>query len=91
MEQKTEDDEKECRDCRHFDRKSDWMTVDYKVVNSREDPSISNTTVGDENPVLKQISKRQAGFGKVFTVCEKHKIVLPDNRANVCNDFTRKD
>ena len=89
MEQKTEDDEKDCRDCRHFSTKSDWMTVDYRMIN--EDLSISDTTIGNNNPILKQISKRQAGFGKVYTVCENHKIVLASNRANVCNDFKRKE
>jgi len=88
MEQKTEDDGKDCRDCRHFDTKSDWMIVDYNLVN-REDLSISDTTVGDGNPVLKQISKHHGGFGKVLTVCENHKIVLARNRASVCNDFER--
>lgn len=89
MKQKTEDDGKDCRNCRHFDTKSDWMVVDYRMIN--EDLSISDTTVGDDNPILKQISKHHGGFGKVYTVCEKHKSVLARNRANVCNGFKRKD
>lgn len=89
MEQKTEYDRKECRGCQHFDTKSDWMVVDYRLIN--EDLSISDTTVGDDNPILKQISKHMGGFGKVYTVCEKHKIILAINRTSVCNDFERKD
>lgn len=89
MEQKTEDDKKDCRECRHFDTKSDWMVVDYRTIN--EDLSISDKTVGDDNPILKQTSKHEGGFGKVLTVCEKQEIVLARNRASVCNDFERKD
>lgn len=88
IKQKTEGG-KECRDCRHFNTMPDWTTVDYRILD--EDLSISNKTVGDNNPVLKRFSEHDAGFGKVYTVCGMHKVVLACNRANICNDFERKD
>lgn len=80
---------KDCRDCKHFNRLSDWMAVEYKLLN--DDLSVSDETVGEESIILQQTAKHGAGFGKVFTVCERHEIILPNNRAEVCNDFKSLD
>lgn len=80
---------KDCRDCKNFNTQPDWATVDYRLIDIN-DLSIQETTVGDRDPTLKKFSEHEGGFGKVYTVCEKHKIVLACNRAAICKEFKQE-
>ena len=78
--------EKECYNCKKFNRLSDWMCVDYWLL-IQETKQKGILKLGDEDPLLKDFSKHGAGHGKVYSVCEKHKFILPDNRADICDDY----
>jgi len=82
--------EKECYNCKHFNRLSDWMCVDYWLL-IKETRQKGTHTLGDEDTILKSFAKDGAGHGKVHSVCEKHKFILPENRADICNDFDSKE
>ena len=79
----------DCKDCEHFTRLSDWMCVDYKLI--EKDLSITETTLGDENSILKLASHNMGWFGQVYTVCNKHKIILPCSRADICGDYNGRN
>jgi len=88
---------KECLNCEFFGQLSDWQTVEYAELIKQDNGTgfkdgkpVTNTTVGQQNSVLNEMAKNGAGFGKVYTVCKKHKIILPENQASQCNDFIRK-
>jgi len=82
--------EKECYNCKHFNRLSDWMCVDYWLL-IQETNQKGILKLGDEDSILKDFAKHGAGQGKVYSVCEKHKFILSDNRSDICNDFDPKE
>ena len=73
---------KECLNCEFFGQLSDWQTVEYAELIKQDNGTgfkdgkpVTNTTVGQQNSVLNEMAKNGAGFGKVYTVCKKHKII----------------
>jgi len=80
---------KECYNCKYFNILSDWMCVDYWLL-IKESRQKGTHTLGDEDPILKDFAKHGGGQGRVYSVCEKHKFILPENRSDICNDFDVK-
>ena len=82
--------EKECYKCKKFNKLSDWECVDYWLL-IKKTRQKGTLKLGDEDPILKGFAKHGAGQGRVYSVCEKHKFILPENRADICNDFDPKE
>jgi len=89
---------KECLNCKYFGKLPDWQAVDFAELIKQENGTgfkegkpVKGSKSGDSHPVLKQMATHGAGFGRVYTVCNKHKIILPENQAGQCVDYEKKN
>jgi hypothetical protein len=88
---------KECFNCIYFGRLSDWQAVEFAELIKQENGTgfkegkpVKSGKSGDSNPILKKMATHGAGFGKVYTVCKKHTIIIPENQASQCQDYEEK-
>lgn len=89
---------RECLNCKQFARVSDWQATGFAELikqdngtGFKEGKPVKAETMGSKNPLLNEMAKRGAGFGKVLTVCQKHTIILPENQAGQCPDYEKKE